>query len=362
MTVLFTCAGRRNYLINYFKEVVGIHGKVIAIDSHFAASTFADADIAIQVPPLRAFGYIAAVKKIIEQHKVDLIIPLNDLELYIMSKHREELQALGARVIISDSEVIEKCGDKWLTYKFLSAQGISTPKTYLKFDALLTAIAENEVAYPIILKPRWGSGSIGIEEATNEKELHLLYELLELKINKSILKDQAHKPTEEYIILQEKIEGDEYGVDVINDFDGNYFGSFARKKIAMRSGETEKAMSVIDERITNVSKKVSKAMRHLGIMDCDYFIVQEKIYVLEMNPRFGGGYPFTHEAGLNLPAIYSAWFKGDNDISKYNNYGPDIISSKCDRILRIKKPALSYKGKKPGPETRHLRSISDTGE
>ncbi|WP_232623020.1 ATP-grasp domain-containing protein [Pareuzebyella sediminis] len=361
MTVLFTCAGRRNYLINYFKEVIGHSGKVIAIDSHYAASTFADADIAIQVPPLRAEGYISVVKKIIEQHKVDLVIPLNDLELYIISKHREELNALGARVIISNAEVVDRCGDKWLTYKFLSSQGISTPKTYLKLDALLKALAANEVAYPIILKPRWGSGSIGIEEATNEKELYLLYELLKLKINKSILKDLAHTPNEEFIILQEKISGEEYGVDVINDFEGNYFGAFARKKIAMRSGETEKAISVIDERIDKVSQRVSKAMGHVGIMDCDYFIMGEKIYVLEMNPRFGGGYPFTHEAGLNLPAIYLAWFNGDDDLSKYNNYRPDVTSSKCDRILRMKKPTLVYKEERPELETRrYFRSVSDT--
>ena len=72
-------------------------------------------------------------------------------------------------------------------------------------------------------------------------------------------------------------------------------------------------------------------------MDCDFFVSGDKIYYLEMNPRFGGGYPFSHESGINTPAIYISWLKGDTEIDKYNNFKAGLMFSKYDRLMPIKK-------------------------
>ena len=136
-------------------------------------------------------------------------------------------------------------------------------------------------------------------------------------------------------MIQEKIPGKEFGMDVLNDFEGNYFGTFVREKIQMRSGETDKAISVIDARFEEIGKSIGMNLKHIGNLDCDVFEHNEELYVLELNPRFGGGYPFSHEAGNNTAAIYIEWLKGNKDISKFSNYKEDLMFSKCDRLLKV---------------------------
>src|SRR5690606_30837564 len=130
--------------------------------------------------------------------------------------------------------------------------------------------------------------------------------------------------------------GDEYGIDILNNFEGSHYGSFIRKKMGMRSGETDKAISVINKDFSNIARIIAENTKHIGNMDCDFFVRNGEVYYLEMNPRFGGGYPFSHEAGINTPAIYISWLNGDSSIEKYNNFKEGLMFSKCDRLMPIK--------------------------
>ena len=103
----------------------------------------------------------------------------------------------------------------------------------------------------------------------------------------------------------------------------------------MRSGETDKAVSVISDKFSAVAKIIGENTGHIGNMDCDFFVSNNEVYFLEMNPRFGGGYPFSHEAGVNTPAIYLAWLNNESNVEKYNNFKPNIAFSKCDRLINI---------------------------
>lgn len=335
MTILFTCAGRRNYLIGYFKEIIGDNGKTIAVDSDALAPAFADADISIAVPSIYDKNYVATLFKIINDYEVELVIPLNDLELPIMAANKEKLQSNGAKVIISDPDLIELCADKWRTHKFFGDLKIPTPKTFITIDDAITALAGNSVKFPMILKPRWGFGSVGIEVVDNEEELRLAYQLLLSKIKKTVMASININSLKNQIIIQEKMVADEYGIDIVNDFNGNYYGSYVRKKLAMRAGETDKALSVIDSHFSEIGEKIGNATRHPGIMDCDFFFKDNTVYFLEMNPRFGGGYPFSHHAGLHLPGMYLEWLKGNSEVSGYDTYQSDCVFSKCDRIISI---------------------------
>ena len=101
-------------------------------------------------------------------------------------------------------------------------------------------------------------------------------------------------------IVQDFIKGQEFHLDILNDFDGNFISCCSKKKISMRDGETEKAEIISNPQLTNYAKKISKIFKHVGNLDCDLIIKKNKrIYFLDFNPRFGGGYPFTHMAGLN---------------------------------------------------------------
>ncbi|GGZ70476.1 ATP-grasp domain-containing protein [Algibacter mikhailovii] len=337
INILFTCAGRRNYLINYFKEALKGEGNVIAVDEQMIAPAMYDADIAIKVPSIYAANYIEELLKIVTAHSISAVISLNDLELPILSKCKELFKNQGAQVIISNSDIIDTCFDKWKTYNFIKELGLNTPKSYIKLDEAIEDIEKGELEFPIVLKPRWGSGSIGLDFPETIEELKLSYLRQKLVLQKSQL-NRINKVDPIFdIIIQEKVTGNEFGIDVINDFNGNYFGTFSKQKLAMRSGETDKAKSIIDKQFEKLGKEISKNLKHIGIVDCDVFVVDNQLYLLEINPRFGGGYPFTHEAGLNLAAIYIAWLKGDGNESllKYNNYKENLIFSKCDRLMQM---------------------------
>ncbi|MGX1930523.1 ATP-grasp domain-containing protein [Flagellimonas sp. 2504JD4-2] len=333
--ILFTCAGRRNYLINYFKEALGSHGNIVAADMQLSAPALVDADVALKVPGIYDTTYITTLKKIIQEENIAAVISLNDLELPILSAHKAELEDLGAKVIISDPEVIATAFDKWRTFNFFIEIGIKTPKTYLTLNDAIEAVQKSEVDYPLIVKPRWGSASISIDIAENEQELRLAYELQNIKVRKSILSNASSEDIEQSVLIQEKVNGEEYGIDILNDFDGNHYGSFVRKKLAMRSGETDKAMSVIDQKFSDIARVIAEKTRHIGNMDCDFFVDGDDVYYLEMNPRFGGGYPFSHEAGIDTPSIYLAWLNEDSDVDKFNNFTEGLAFSKYDNLMKI---------------------------
>lgn len=333
--ILFTCAGRRNYLINYFKEALHGKGKVIAVDQDALAPALTDADIAIQTPSITCEAYIPELLNICKTHHVTAIITLNDLELPILASHKTLFENQGVKILTSNEQVIDIGFDKLKTFKFLKSIGIATPKTYSNLKDAKRAIEHGELKFPLVIKPRWGSGSIGIEFPESLKELELAYHLQKIKILKTILKRASKKDLDNAILIQEKLNGIEYGLDIVNDFEGNYYGTFAREKLAMRSGETDKAMSVIDDQIEQIGQKIANQLKHIGNMDCDLFIANNTYYLLEINPRFGGGYPFSHEAGANIAALYVAWLRGETEVAKYNNYQSGIIYSKCDRLLQI---------------------------
>lgn len=335
MNILFTCAGRRNYLINYFKEALKGHGKVFASDMQLTAPALVDADIAIQVPSIYSPNYISSLLKIIEDHKIDAVISLNDLELPILSEAKNEIEAFGTKVIVSDEKAINIAFDKWETVKFLENNNLKSPKTYIDFNVAKEAIRKGELRFPLVVKPRWGSASIGIDFPEDLEELELAYQLQTIRLKRTILAEASKEDIDHAILIQEKIPGCEYGMDVLNDFDTNYIGTFVRQKLQMRSGETDKAISVIDARFEQVGQIISKGLKHIGNLDCDVFEHNGELYVLELNPRFGGGYPFSHEAGINTAAMYIEWLKGNHKIADFSNYREGVMFSKCDRLLKV---------------------------
>ena len=335
MNILFTCAGRRNYLINYFKEAIKGEGLIMAADMQKTAPAMIDADKAFIVPGIYANNYVEELINLIKNEAVDLVISLNDLELPILAEHQKKIEETGAKVIISNPKAIKIAFDKWETAKYIERIGLKSPKTYINIDKALEAIDEGKLTFPLVLKPRWGSASIGIDFPESIEELKLAYQLQLLRIKKTILANASKEDLEHTILIQEKIQGKEYGLDVLNDFNGKYYGTFLREKLAMRSGETDKAISVIDDRFSKVGRKIGESLRHLGNLDCDVFEYNNELYVLELNPRFGGGYPFSHEAGMDTASAYIAWARGEYDVEQFNNYKAGVLFSKCDRLLKI---------------------------
>lgn len=333
--ILFTCAGRRNYLLNYFREQLDDSDRIIAADMQTSAPALAYADKAIVLPPVTANAYIDKLLTICEQESVNALFSLNDLELPLLSTNRAAFFSKGVKLMVSDQYVIEKSFDKWKTKLFADQINLLVPETYLDLKTAQDAIKQGGLRFPLVVKPRWGSASIGLESAENMKELELSYELLRLKLFRSSLAGPSMADREHAILIQEKIEGTEFGIDILNDLDGRPRQVYIKEKISMRAGETDKAVLRDNPEIEAMGYLIGEKLRHIGNLDVDIFERDGKYYLLEMNPRFGGGYPFSHMSGANYPEAIIAWIKGKSyDFCKFRkNYNQ--VYAKYDSLMPV---------------------------
>lgn len=309
MNILFTCAGRRTYLLKYFRENMAPGDRIVATDMQLSAPALQVADVRIQVPAVYAPDYIELTLGICREHSIDALISLNDLELPILADNKEKFEAAGVKLIVSDPEVIDICFDKYKTAQWVESIGLNAPKTFVRLEEAKRALALGEIAFPLFMKPRWGSGSIGLETIEDMDELDIYYGLLAKKIKKSILATAS--VGDEYIMIQEKLTGKEFGLDVMNDLSGNNVGVSVKRKLAMRAGETDKAVTVDSDLLREIGRTIGENLRHIGNLDVDIMQRANGDYcVLELNPRFGGGFPFSYEAGVNLPKAILEWLQG----------------------------------------------------
>ena len=335
MNILFTCAGRRNYLINFFKDELKGEGLVIAADMQMTAPAMASADRRIIVPPVYAPNYIKTLLEICRTHEVGAVVSLNDLELPILAENKELFDAVGSKVIVASSEAIDIAFDKKRTVEFATALGIESPLTFTCIDDAIQAIQSGELHFPLVVKPRWGSASIGLEFPTNLTELELAFRLLSLRLGRTMLAEASQSDFDHAILIQEKIEGIEFGVDVLNDFNGCTRQVYVKEKLAMRAGETDKSVLRNQPEIENLGHKIGNALKHIGNLDCDVFEKDGRLYLLELNPRFGGGYPFTHMSGGNYVAAILSFLRGEEyDFGTFQRRY-DVVFSKCDNLMQV---------------------------
>jgi len=343
INVLLTCVGRRSYMVDYFKKaLLPYGGKVFAANSHAYASGLLPADEGFLVPNLYAENYIDALIRICDQNKISAIIPLFDLELPVLAGAKERLAEEGITAVVSSREAIEICNNKWATYNYLKKHKLGYPKTFSSLDGVQKSLCNHEIDFPLVIKPRLGMGSIGIMEAENDSELSFYYEKAVRAIERSYLQHESKKDPDHMLIFQEKLIGQEFGLDVVNDLDGSYVTTFVKKKIAMRSGETDIAVTVVNQDLENLGEVIAKSLRHTANLDVDVFVSDTQIAVLEMNPRFGGGYPFSHLAGADLPAAVVAWLLGEKPDPDWFRISPNITGFKGIQPMQMLKNPLEF--------------------
>jgi carbamoyl-phosphate synthase large subunit len=333
MNILFTCAGRRNYLIAYFREALGSRGRLLAGDCSADAAALREADEGFLLPPVHSPGYVEHLLGLCEAQRVELLVPLNDHELPKLAEARCRFTRIGTEVVVSSSEVIELAADKLATARFAESLGLLTPRTFVTLESALAALDKGEVAFPLIVKPRWGTASLGVERVDDRNVLELtwrlgLYRLPRLGLRQGSAHGQG-------LLIQTVLPGQEYGLDVVNDLDGNFRTTFVKRKLSMRAGETERAVTEVRPELMAVGRRIGEALRHRGNLDCDVFFDGTHAYLLELNPRFGGGYPFSAEAGADLPSALIAWACGEEPAEGWATLRAGVTHSKCERLVCV---------------------------
>ena len=281
MNILILSAGTRNKIVQYFRRELENKGKVIATDMSEIAPAIFEADKYYIVPRINAPDYIDIVLDICKKEEIDGVLSLIDPELSLLAKNRDKFDEIGVTIIGSDYDRCELSLDKIRMYEFCLENGFKAARSWNDLDEFKKAYEAKEIDFPVFVKPQCGSASIAISKVNNMQTVELLF---------------ANSKEDEHLMIQEFLDGQEIGADVYIDMvSGEIVSIFTKKKIVMRAGETDKAVSFKDERLFELVKDFVKKAGYKGQIDIDIFDVDGEYYISEVNPRFGGGYTHAFE-------------------------------------------------------------------
>lgn len=315
MRILLSSIGRRGYLVKYFKEALGPSGQVWGADSSRHAAGFAYCDRQILITEVSNSSYVDHLLQICTENKIDIIVPLIDPELEVLAKNRSRFTEKGITVLVSPPKTIEISYDKYLTMQFAAQHGLACPVSVLSLEEALANIQSGTLQWPLVVKPRKGSASVDIFYCSDEKKLRSAVMF-------------CPDP-----IIQQKIKGDEYGYDLFGGSDFVPISVFCKKKLAMRAGETDKAISTDDPILIDFGARLLRALRLFGPADVDVIVDEEGPKLLEINPRFGGGYPCSHLAGADFCRKVIALHKGEKLTPDIGSCKAGVTMLKQDEII-----------------------------
>ncbi|CEN83647.1 ATP-grasp domain-containing protein [Paraclostridium sordellii] len=319
MNFLILSSGRRTKLIEYFvKEFKGF-GNIIVTDCDSLAPTLYIADKGYIVPRIDDANYINEIKEICKKENINGLISLIDPELSLISKYEKIFNEIGVKCFLSKYDVTEICFNKYKMFKFLENNSFKTAKSFIDFKEFKEEYENGKIKFPVFIKPICGSASININKINTLSEVEFL-------MNKY-----------EGLIIQEFLDGQELGIDVYTDMlTGEVISIFAKEKIRMRSGETDKSKSIKCEKLFSIIESFVKKLGTRGPIDIDVFRIEGEYYISEVNPRFGGGHPHAYECGENFMKFIQNNLVDIENKVQIGNYEDDVYMIKHDTLNIIR--------------------------
>lgn len=285
MNVLISSAGRRVGLLECFRtalDEIDSHGKVIAADASDMAPALHFADETCSLPRCDDPNFIPALMEACAAHGVNAIVPTIDTELPILAGHRKELQSTGATLWLSSPEAIEISADKRLTNRWLHDKGFPAVSQFSPQEALEQ---QPGISFPLIAKPPRGSASLGVRRLNSRIELEAC---------------RGHE-----LIVETMAPGVEYTVHVWAGAKGRALCAVPCRRLEVRAGEVSKGRTEKHDGLMRLASDVVDALPGCsGPLNVQIFLDPAGVMnVIEINPRFGGGYPLVDRAG----APFARW-------------------------------------------------------
>ena len=319
MNILVLSAGTRNKIIRYFKQALQGKGSVIATDMSPLAPALYEADRHYIVPAMTSPDYLSVILDICQKESVDGVLSLIDPELSLLAEHASDFASIGVAVIGSSYELCERSLDKFQMYQWLTAHQYSCAASYVTDEDFRSALDRGEICFPVFVKPARGSASIAVSQAHDLETASLLFR------------------QGEHMMIQEYLRGQEIGADVYIDLiSGEVVSIFTKKKLKMRAGETDKAVSFLDPKLFQFIEQFVKEAGFRGQIDIDLFEKDGTYYISEVNPRFGGGYPHAYECGCDHMSLIINNLNGLANPRTIGTYEPGIYMMKYSDVA-IKK-------------------------
>lgn len=319
ITILLSSIGKQVYLVKQFLEALSNDGRVITCDCDELAAGNAVADLSYISPAIEDPGYIDWVLDLCENESITMIISLHAEELLLLEGNRKKFENIGVFLVGMPLENLRQCLDKRRIGELCDRAGLKIPPQWPCSG--LEIIPEE--AYPLIAKRIAGKGSRGQWQVNDPNSARMLqHELIEAQqINQ--------------YVLQTKLDGEEFGLDIVNDLNGRPVTVFVRRKFKMLNGETDIAETRDDKTLFEAGLKLGEYLQHAGLIDCDVMRCKDGDYLLDVNPRFGGGYIFSSAAGANVPLALIAWMKGKNPDSKWLTPVPNIKNARVSALQQL---------------------------
>lgn len=318
MNLLILSPGRRFEIVEYFKETFHKDGrKVYTLDmSPLAPALYAGDEYFRVDKNFNDLGtYIDEILSICRKKCITAVLTLIDPELVLLSEYKEKFEAQGIQVILSDIEFIKETFDKFGFFNTYRNK-IKLVDTVGSYEDAIDKLESGEWQYPLFAKLRDGSASIGVKKIESEIDF------------------ETTKVEAKYI-YQPFIKGCEYGLDAYFDMiSGELVSLFMKKKLAMRAGETDKAISIKNPEVLREVLKISSIKGLRGPIDIDVFVADNgEVFVNEINPRFGGGHPHAYGCGVNFMQLILNNLKGIENPPLFDNYKEGVMMLKYNGLL-----------------------------
>lgn len=316
MNVLITSAGQRVSLVKAFQEELksrSREAKVLTVDLNPSLAPACHvADGYFSVPRVSDKDYIPQLLNICLENNIQLVVPTIDTELLVLSKHKEFFKAHGITVVVSDVSLIERCRDKRLTNALFGEYGIAIPRQYEKTNLI----------FPVFAKPCDGSLSKGIFVAHSEDQI-----------------TDAHLNNEKLMFMEYISPSDyeEFTVDCYFDRHSKLKCVVPRKRIFIRAGEINKGVTKKNRIVSEFKQKLAYVEGAIGCLTIQVFShkVTEEILAIEINPRFGGGYPLSYFAGANYPQWLIQEYIGQQEIYYFEDWKENLLMLRYDAEVLI---------------------------
>lgn len=314
--ILITSAGQRVALVKDFQETLKRffpNGKVYTTDMNpqMAPAAYVS-DGCFDVPRCTSEDYIESLLSICLGNNIGIIVPTIDTELAILSANKDIFAKEGVFVSVSDYDFVMMCRDKRNTGEFFVKHDIRVPK----------AIDKYHPTFPLFAKPYDGSLSTNLHYIKNAEEL-----------TSEILEDPK-------LLFMEYIDKEvykEYTVDMYYGRNNKVKCIVPRERIKIRAGEINKGLTEKEPLTKYLYNRLETIEGCIGCICVQLFLNPQSgdVVGIEINPRFGGGYPQTYAAGGNYAELLiKEYFLGE-EVAYFDNWKDHLLMLRYDDAVYL---------------------------
>lgn len=320
MNILFCSVGRRCELLKDFRNTMGEIGRIVVTDLSIYAPAAYFADKFYQVPRIDDPAYISTILDICRKEEINAVTTCIDPEIMLLAEHRAEFAEIGVEVLAPYEETARICFDKFKMFEYLMSKGIKTVLTYGDLESFCKAEQAGKIVFPVFVKPREGSGSVGARKVSNMAEL-------------------AEAMEQDPSLIIQEFMGNAVDMDAdiyIDTISHKPVALFSKRKLETKIGGASKTVSFKDQKLVDFVCNALNAFKFNGPIDMDLWYRDGEYYLSEVNPRFGGAYLHAYGAGIDFVKLIENNVAGEENDAEFDNYEDNVVMMMYDSVV-IKK-------------------------